>query len=232
MLDRLLDYYKSNVRVYSLVFIHFRLKYGLFVLTVITTLISIPFLVPSFFIKNLSVLSMSSLALLLVASGLMFLVVNHDAKKIIRKRYGIVVENFLWRTRKFEEYQSEQLKDYLKKNHIFTPAKIRLLIELLNKDGERRKISPFIKPGLFLALFIPIWVRFVDYFFKEIQSQELALATLITLSLFVYIITYLFGVSKSVMDDFKDTFFKDDNSLIKDLISFLEELLLLLPEER
>jgi len=225
--DNMIKFYKENLSTYGMVFKYFRWRYRIFKLALFLGLFGTIFIFPLVGLKLYSWAFLLFLFILAMGSCA-FQGINVNSKKVLRLEYDIIVNSGLWRVESFEIKRSERIKKYLDTQKLFNSRNINLIINLLEKESERRKVPPFVKPGIILAFLVPVWVQFVLILYKNANVNDpiSAFSLMVTVSIIVYFIVYVGGMTKSLYSEIRDTFFTNENILIKDFIGLLEDCLL------
>jgi len=225
MIESLINYYKKSARAYSLVFSRIKLQYFLFKISSI-------FLILSLFIFFAGLtklgLNLNSIVIILIPCIIfigLFLWLNNSAKKVVAI-YNIHPKGFIWRTSEFEKHQTNLIINYLSEQNLFSENKVKILIEILNKESAKRRIPSFFAPGAFLAMFIPVWVQFTAQTFKLVTNTEIAISTTIGLTGTAFILVLFAGFTKNIIIDIKDLFFNNESYMINQLVRLLEMSLL------
>ncbi len=146
MVDSVFEYYKVNLTTYSLVFQHFKWKYWFFIIAWILTFVAIMIFCLSIALKLYITQAFFILLITLMTGVYMFRVFNYNAKQVLRSEHNIEVIGNIWRGESFDKMRAEKLRKYLIQNQLFTEKKLKLLIDLLIKESERRKIPSFVAP--------------------------------------------------------------------------------------
>lgn len=234
MIDQLLKYYKNKVTAYGLVFKHMKFTYTASVFFVGIIFIYLPMAsvisLLSIFLQFESKHTFYYLILLIVLFLIMSVLLgklNKKAKTILERKYAITVKEKHWRSSEFNILQIKKLTDYLKANKFDSEDKVRQLINILNKEIERRKFPAFIAPGIFLSLFLPIWIQLLNKIFGNIDEFPDAFATMLFLIFIMCILIGFISFIKWFYTQLIDIMFLSEVSLIKKLIGNLEELILL-----
>ena len=136
MLDKIINFYKENVSYYSLVF---KYKKGIYVTFFVSTLLSVLTLTAfaiAVSVKANVIACSVCFVLSLVFTVIMFLLLNKAAKKVLKSKYRIESNRFIWKCEAFEEKQTKLLTSYLKQKGILSEKKIKLLIDLYQNEKE------------------------------------------------------------------------------------------------
>lgn len=233
MIELILKFYKKKVTSQQLIFRFMKIRYELMRMTFLLFMISILPLIYSLFLNSVSseyriqgIVSLIFFIFILLI--LIFLVssMNKKAKKIAKQRYNINPNGWSWRTPDFEELQIELMREYLKKNHLYTENKIKLLILGLEKDIEKNKLPSLVNPGIFISLFVPIWIQYLTFRYKMITTEEHAISMLLFSALLILIIIIFVNFLKRASNELKELFLVDDSMYKKMLLEKLEDTLL------
>ncbi len=216
MIQKLLDYYKKELSTSKLVFNQIRWLWWLFIF------IGILNGVIGFFIFILKKPEYFQIPFV-IAFVVVFLLLNHSAKKEVKKRYNINSTGFLWGGIEYQEMLLEMLKAYLDKNNLYTDKKIRALIELLYKRAEKTRPTGLLGLGVFLALFIPVWSSFIGWLYENYSNTFQDALSLILLA--TVILAMIIGISRMTQTMLIDIFDRERQTM-KELASKLEDLLL------
>src|SRR5690606_29004267 len=108
--------------------------------------------------------------------------------------------------------------------------KIEILIASINKDLERNKIPSLIAPGIFISLFVPLWIQFLSKLFANVNSSE-AISLLIYTALTLVGVIILFNFFRFLIKEMVEVVSFSDSTYKKGLVKKLEELLLTYPSE-
>lgn len=233
MIELLLKFYKKKVISYHLVFRFMKVKYRLmkysFLVFVISILPMIYGLTLGLAWKESRTLSIGFIVFFIFMLGilkLMDFLVNNQAKRILKQKYNIDPIGSSWRTEKFEEMQLDLIKEYLISASLYKEDKIKLLIEIIEKDIDRRKLSPLVTPGIFISLFVPIWIQYLVFKYKVIETEVEATLMLLSGTLLIFTLIILVNVIKRFSSEIKEIIFTDDNIYKKTLLEKLEDILI------
>lgn len=233
MIEELIEYYKKNLSNYSLVFKHLKWKFCVFWIVFCIFIGSvIVFLISFLFQTKILLPSLSFMLTLLVINTYLIIVINQNAKNVLLKQYGIVSSNLLWSNNDFYKLKTKLLKSYLEGIDLYSEKKLNLLINLCNREYAKNKVSPFIPPGIFLALFLPIWIKLIDIIFSESTVIEGA----VNFAIIGFIIIIIFAMSlekiKNLYSDLKEEIFNSRRQRLTNIIIHLEELLIQYPNNK
>ncbi|GED60811.1 hypothetical protein ABER61_24235 [Brevibacillus formosus] len=236
MVEELIKYYKDNVSAYALVFRHFKITYTfsaimliLLILTGYLAIITVPLVFISIWIfSSIVVLFLATLAVTIITVSILDL----KAKDVVRRRYSIRPKKGMWRTEEFNRIQDQIFVDYLKEKGLYTSDKLELLIKYIDKDIERSKLPPLVAPGIFIALFVPIWSQYVILLFKKIASNnaEETLLLIVFLALGILFIAICVGFFKRISNFILDNLIVNVN-IKKRLLEKLEDSLIKFRDE-
>lgn len=169
---------------------------------------------------------------ILFFSTIALIISNKKIRSIIYNHYKIKTANDLWRTEDFNNMQSQILINYLKRKKLYTPEKLKLLVELLNKEVERSKSPSLLAQGAFLALFTPIWLQYIIGIFKLIDNWSFNYISLFVLvsTIPIIFITICIGTFKRLIHFFQG-FFMIEINIKKKFILHIENIQLRFNEE-
>lgn len=239
MIELLLKFYKKKVTSYQLVFRFMRIRYILLKISFVFFMISVLIMIYGLLI-GVALTEFHSLGIwffiFFVLASLVFLfmisLVNKKARLILKQKYKIKSSGWPWRTPEFETIQAGLLKDHLKRNYLYTENKIKLLIEGLEKDIEKSKLPSLINPGIFISLFVPIWIQYLTFKYKLITVEGQAISMLVVSTFSILMIIILVNVIKRLSNDIKEVIFIDDTIYKKMLLEKLEDTLLRYREDQ
>jgi len=236
LINKLIDFYKNELRLYSLVYqSNWRSRFFWWFEMIIIALsfVSIPYL---FIGKDNIVLLIINL---IVVPLISFLSHEFYAKPKLEEILNSLLEKPKYKEiiKKYElDYLKEKkssglyeirflkLVNYLEDRSLDSVESIKRLIELTEREASNRNFLSFYPSGLFLAFFIPIWTQYIKLIYNQIGSYEaeffelLEVASLLTLTLGVYIAFIMF-----LLPAFKEIISLQTKK-INDLKSFLEEI--------
>ncbi len=125
----------------------------------------------------------------------------------------------------------ELIKEHLNRNHLYTENKIKLLMVGLEKEIEKNKFPSLINPGIFISLFVPIWIQYLTFKYKTITTEEQAISMLLFSAFLILMIIILVNVIKRFSNELKELIYIDDNMYKKMLLEKLEDTLLRYKED-
>ncbi|KJD38031.1 hypothetical protein QD46_21925 [Paenibacillus polymyxa] len=239
MIELLVKFYKKKVTSYRLVFRFMRMKYTLLRISFFLFMVSVLPMIYGLLIglvwtefRTVGIWFLILFIFTLLILIFMFSLVNKKAKIIVKQKYDINPSGWPWRTPEFETMQIDILKEHLNRNHLYTENKIKLLIEGLEKDIEKSKFPSLINPGIFISLFVPIWIQYLTFKYKMITTEEQAISTLVVSTFSILMIIVLVNVIKRFSNELKELIFIDDNIYKKMLLEKLEDTLLRYREDQ
>jgi len=162
----------------------------------------------------------------------MHIIFNKGATKIVKRKYGLISSGTSWHSPQFENMKYELLRDHLIRHDIYNESKVKLLIEVLTKEIERRKNPTFLVPGIFISLSVPVWNQFITYTYKSVNTDKAAIDVLITMTAIIGIIIIMTTSIRWVSAELKDTITLNPVNLRKTLIKKLENILLEIPSSK
>lgn len=229
MINSFIEFYKEHLTSYGLVFTYFKWQYRLCKFALFMGLFGIMFIFP---LAGYKLYGSATLlfSLITIAGFCGFLGININSKKVLDTRYKIVVNDFIWRVESFEIKRSEILVEYLCTQHLFNSKSINLIIDLLKKESEKRKSSPFIKSGIILFFLGPVWVQFIIVLYKYANDPKTAFILMAIVSAIVIGLFSFGGMTRNYFLEILDFLFVSDHTLIEDFINLLEDCLLRYPD--
>lgn len=235
MLSELVNYYKNNLTVDSLVFKYMKSTRSLSICLMFLLMLSgylLIFTLP-FDVIGVKVARYISVVFAIVyfLSALVTYNIGRRAKVILKNRYSIKVEKGIWRTTEFDFMQTQMLKSYLGSKNVYTKEKLERIMIFLEKEIERSKIPTFLAPSIFIAMFIPAWAQYIIFLFKGIEDNNFDEAsTLIVILIGVCVfIALAVGTYKKFLH-LGEEYLMSERYVKKELLLKIEELLLRLPD--
>lgn len=216
MLEDVIRFYEKDLSSFKLVFSEIKGVWYLFVMASIgiTVLLGIS--------GYLHWPEVNKLVFAAACYSLLFLYTNHSAKKVLKRKYNITPEDFLWAGTAYNKMRLMLLKNYLNERNLLTKEKLELIIELLYKRSDNTKQSGLIGVGLFLALFIPVWSQFVGSLYRNSFPLDQALTLLgIIIVVLVIVIGFLKMIQSVILD-----FTARKRETMRNVATLLEEILL------
>lgn len=102
---------------------------------------------------------------------------------------------------------------------------------MIEKDIDTRKLSPLINPGIFISLFVPIWIQYLVFKYKLIETEVEATVMLLSGTFLMLTIIILVNVIKKFSSEIKEIIFTDDNVYKKTLLEKLKDILIVYKED-
>lgn len=218
MKEQLFKFYNYKINNKKLVFKYMQLWiYAWYVSALITIILTGIFIIKKEYIKF--ILSFSPFMVF-------FIIVNQKAKKIVKDKYGINSSEFIWGGVQYDKMKRNLIVKYLIYNNLYNEKKIRILIDLYNKETEHRRNKNMFNGGLFLSIFIPIWSQIIGIVFKKSNSYtEMKNIFLIicTLAFMIYMILEIVGI---IVNDIKNNIINKRSNQYRSIIEELEKILL------
>ncbi|WP_411344968.1 hypothetical protein ACE3MZ_02425 [Paenibacillus sp. WLX1005] len=212
-MEDFIDTYKDNFTTYALVFKFMKIQYTLTNIMVVILAFSTYSIIVA--LPTTIIVGFTILKVLVVIYGcvllltLLFLVwFIYSAKKIIFKRYDILSSNGAWRSKEFDDHQSQLLIDYLKSKKVYTADKLKILITNLEAAIKQKKSPSVWTAGVFLALFTPLWNQYMTYLFKMAEGEDWLNVSKIVLvaSVVIVFISLFVGGFKKILFFLQDLF--------------------------
>ncbi|NJJ37797.1 hypothetical protein [Paenibacillus apii] len=240
MKDDVLKYYEKSVRAYALVMYKIKWNYRIFVVSFFCLILSSVSIVvcsiPSF--PKVWSLPVIISFWTFVAIGIIFLTsylfLNWRAKGIVRDKFGISHNHFIWRTSEFDRKQVKLMSEYLVRSNLLTTKKVGQLIELFREDIKNNKAAPLIAPGIALAFITPSWVQYINYVYtknEDVKTVTDAQSVLMQTAFLALIIVIVVSVILRFKNEIADLFFSEQLNRKKNLVSLLEDVRLAINED-
>lgn len=211
ILEEIISFYVENLSNFSLVTKYMKLSWDfLRVIIIIAPLVSLS-LLPSGW------LFVSTPIAILYAYIYYF---DWRFKYELKKRLNINSYKgfFEWDNIQLEKHKQEILKHYLQERNI-EGKKTKNLISLLNKEIEDVKESPFIIPGIALAVFLPAWSAFSNRLFNPSEVNfDLAIKHFEIIVILIFILIPVIWFKEII----KELYFNKEILHMKSLIKLLE----------
>ena len=231
------NYYKENCGAYHRVFVEMKKLYympNLLPVMVLLIIIAAVALFAMEIIKySATSINLVIIVTLVVIFSVGFMVVNlfnKKAKEIVKKRYGIKVNSFMWNT---DEVSKQLLKSdkkimqkYMKDNS-YSKDKIRRLTKAIKEEMPIYKPKFPVIPSIFAALFVSLWNNQFSWMYSKLDTTNLRDSFIIFL--FGLFCMVMFGVLLFVIKGFcsavNDMLYLKDYESIKRLYRIIEEIL-------
>ncbi|EGW39079.1 hypothetical protein [Desulfosporosinus sp. OT] len=226
MIEDLIEYYKTKISAFSLIFTHVKIQFYLFRISFIIFAICVFLFLFRLTIYQPSLYNMLPIAISIAIFAGATLWLNSRSKLVIEKRYNIRPKGFVWKTSEIEKHQINLLKNWLKENKLISKEKVKSLIEILKKESDQRKLPSFFSSSIFLAVSVPVWVQFTSVEFKLITTVKEALATTIELMGVTFTIVIIAGAVKELLVDLRKLLLNTEPQRIMQIIKLLEIILL------
>ena len=162
----------------------------------------------------------------LIPFAIYFMLINYWAKKILKSTYNIESKGFMWGNSSYDKMRKNLLIRYLKSKNIHTEKKLKELINMFYKEGEKKKYKGFINWGILVVILVPLWAQFISTVFK-FSANTLDDAIQIFLSM-LEIITIAFIMLSILMDMVNDNLndiINKESNRFNILVNMLEAIL-------
>lgn len=218
MKEEIYKYYINDLSSRKLVFRFMKIRWAcLIVLSIVTCVYSF-----AYFITY----NYKAVIIILIPYAFYFNCVNHWAKKIIKDKYNIKSDSYIWGGDSYYNLRKVRMITYLKSKNIYNGKKIKELIDICSKEIENQKKTGFINWGIFLAIFVPLWAQFLSVIFnnsvKTISDAQKAFVGISLLIIYVFII--LTSIKLIFQDILNDYINKRSNGYRK-LTNMLEDII-------
>lgn len=194
-----------------------------------------------FLIMILNILSL--LAFIMNKNGWIFIVficfylfvihiLNKEIKTALFNKFTIKSNKYFWDKVSFDIALVEDIEDYLDGKNKDNNQKLKIMIDTKNKEKMQHLIEMveelrdglrtpnLINWGFIVAVFTPIWIKYIDWFFVKHINTGLQI---FYFSLAVVIVLFIIGLPSVV---FYDEFFYSRYRVSKRLVNILKEITL------
>lgn len=199
MVNVVIKFYDRKLSAYNLIFKHMKFTYYMFIFSGTLLIFN---LFPVIFMKYL--ILKITLCIFIALFIIFFVLLNIQAKKIIKSKFLIDQRNFIWGGEDLYNKRVSMLKEFLDQSGINSMKKIEELLKLLNKEADNRKFTWIIIPGTFLAFTVPLWNHILGLFLKNLDDFNIVLAYGIVLTFFVLLFVVVYSMLKSVLSEIVD----------------------------
>lgn len=205
-------FYKNDLSYYNMVFKYNKSYYFGFILLVLISFISALVII---FLEKYFLIAIPLLVIMIS-----FLLTNHKFKEVIKNKYNLSQNNFLWGGKEFINFRTEKLKKYLSERDINSELQTKILLNILNKRIDNKKLPELFLPGFTLSFIIPLWYHFTSFVFNNIN--EINEAIIVFLTLLIIIISFAFAIGQikiTVLD-----LLNSDTNKLKELARNIEDI--------
>ena len=218
MKEEIYKYYVDNLSSRKLVFKHMKLRWASFIIiTVVTFIYSL-----AYFITN----HIKAGIIALIPFVIYYQFINYWAKNILESKHNIKSDNYIWAGSSYYGLRKSLLIKYLINKNIYTEKKIKELIDICNKEVEKKKRKGFINWGVLLAIFVPLWTQFLSAVFKvsasNISDTIQLFGSMLAIILFIFL---MISATKSILNDILNDFLNKESNGFSRLASALEDIL-------
>ena len=226
-MDKVIEHYKKELSIFE------RLKwqgYGFFISLLIVSGIAVFDILYSVFKRQVPFWGLMCLLPFIIVVIMTFRIVIVKSNIIAREKFNVIDKDLSKRNKAIDEARVELMKCYLEENNLHSSSKIKLLIDMLNKESDRKKLPKFFVPGIMLVMFLPVWTQFVIIVFKQFQTFEYAFAVTAVLVAVIFVIAYVIGMIKKMVEWISSEFMNNESATIKEVAKLLEEVLLVMAD--
>lgn len=225
LLDRIFKFYEGKIDIVGAVLKQYKWWWrGFWLIFIITSLDLM------LHIKSNNNSSISDIPLLALLSVIIFIfnLGRHRRRyvKLIEERFFVKVHDFDKARKILFEIKIQQLLLFTKQQGIGTHDKIKMIIEMINKETTKRRLPKYFVPGLFLAMFIPVWAQIIRIVYEFNISLNDSIGVTIILIFVIFIIVMLVGFFKSTYEEFKYSILDNKIEKLIELEKLLQEVLL------
>lgn len=225
MIELIINHYKTELDTFNKANSFYNLWFGidfvLFILSFLSLIINDNLLNNKYILQTF---------LLILVSVIWFFILlkKRDKKwtKIIQDKYNIKACNSNNVGDLARELQVNQMICFLEKLNLKNESNIREIINQINKKVESKKLPSIFIPGVFGALFYPIWSQFTKKVLDLDCDVDTSFKTLWIFLIVIFFIVIFIGVIKMMTSDVKKFFIETDNQKLISLIKILEDILL------
>jgi uncharacterized membrane protein YhaH (DUF805 family) len=225
LLNKILQYYVKELDIVGLSIKHYKWSWKFFWFMVALSIIMI--------VNKIINIKDSNYGLILIITTITILLFVYNNKRyrlkfneLFEEKFKIKVKDYNTSREIFSEIKIHQMINFLKSYNLNSQDKVKLLIEMIKQEIERRMLPVFFLPGLFLAMFIPIWSQLVRVIFDANKSPDYHTQVTVYLVLALVIIVPILGMYKNILYDLKQTFIDREISKLKELLKLFQEILL------
>ncbi|ALP35939.1 hypothetical protein ASL14_06910 [Paenibacillus sp. IHB B 3084] len=241
MMDAFIKHYREKVAFSALLFRHMKFQYlvtrwGL-VLFVFSSILLVGGALLSLLALQMTI-GIVSLAFWFVCACIMYTlayVFIKKAKVIIKTRYSIQPKKGAWQTKEFYQYQFKCFENQLHLFNLYDEKKLEFLINLIEKEIARGKPKEYLASGVYLALFVPLWVQFLTAIYKAVHVEVLSVAQEVLIFLGIgfgiLIAIRIWGGYKKMFAETAELFQNNDSQTLSEIIKLSESALLKLKSE-
>ncbi len=241
MMDAFVKHYREKVAFSALVFRHMRLLHLVtrwsLVLFVFSSILLVVGALLSLLALKMSV-GMLSLVFWLMCACITCILAYFfikKAKAIIKTRYSIQPRKGAWQTKEFYQYQFKCFENQLHLFNLYDEKKLEVLINLIEKEIARGKPKEYLASGVYLALFVPLWVQFLTAIYKAIHVKVLSVPQevliFLGIGIGILIAIQIWGGYKKMFAETAELFQNNDSQMLNEIIKLSESALLKLKSE-
>ena len=133
---------------------------------------------------------------------LAFLFINNEYKKVLKDIYKIDSKGFFWNSAQYSYLVISKFEDILNESGIKEKEQLEYLINLMDRNTAELKVPTFIGNGIIAGIILPVWLQFVDlYFKKQISTPQEGLGFLCAVTVVVFIIIGIIHQFKNLLDE-------------------------------
>lgn len=218
MKEEIYNFYVNNLSNKKLVFKYMKIRWGGFIIvSIISWIYSFVY-----FVSN----QVKAGVIAFIPFAIYYLLINHWLKEILKNKYCIKPDGFMWFNSSYYNLRKNLLSKFLKNKNMHTEKKIKQLIEICHKEAEKKKYKGFVNWGILLTIFVPLWIQFLSAVFK-IYAITLNDAIQVFLSVLGIIMFIFVAISAmmSMLNDVLNDFLNKESNRFKRLANMLEEIL-------
>ena len=227
-MNELIQYFESETNVYKNIHSKNKIVFWSLIISPLTFLFY-PALINIF---HCVIWEYLLLILLILPSLIMFLIFNYKTKKIIKNKYEITIETFLWNGKKtinkINLIEKKKIIEWLKSKDYYDISKLEKIISRFDNIKNKKHLKFPVFPAVIGVLLFPLWQKYIDILFIEFTSSEYHILLLKYITLIIFLISFIlfciFGIKK-LLEVFWENVINSDTKNIERLIVMLNEVI-------
>lgn len=223
MKDDLFDFFNKKLSAKGLVFNYIKSWYYSFMISTVILIIFGAIL--QAILRNPLYQGITFVVFFLVFA-VIILAFNFRTKKALKDKQGLIYKKFLWNGSEFQTLRRNKLQEYLKSKSLLKLEKIKLLIEIYDREAGISKVNFPVVPSIFVVLFVPLWNNLISWLYKQndINTLEKALEVFGAIFLVIIMITGVVIMAKEVFGSLFEDLMNSEYRKMKNLCRLLEDI--------
>lgn len=225
MLSKLLEYYESELDIIGIALKHYKWRWRIF-----WSLFLLDFILLYSRTYALKDMKFEHLFILITATIILFIwnLRKHRLKymELIRVKFHVRTKDFESSRKIMGEIILNEMKSFLLRNNISSESKLKILLEMINKEIEAKKLPKLFIPGFFFALLIPIWSQLIRVLYDLYKGITFVIQITTGLVMGTVLIVILFGFAKMIYEDIRFNILDNKLHKLQSLSKILQEILL------